>query len=283
MAARATWTGAITFGGFPIHLRAYNVVKSRSAESFKNLCPCHQKPVVMPKTCAETGDVVLTEDLLKGVEVARGDVRLLSEDAVEAIKDSEATRQLAIEQLPPRASVPLHLALGHYRLVPDDKVAGSEGPANILWNGLLGSDRALMTEWTLRAGTRNQLVAVHADEHGLNATTLPYVTDFNEVPEFAFTRDPEATAMFEAFSAQQGIDMDEFHHQQFVDAYGERRKAAVEAALAGKPIQVPEGAKAAPAVPDLMAAMSAALEGAKAPAKPKAKRAPAKPRTKAAK
>lgn len=277
MAARATWTGAITFGGFPIHLRAYNVVKSRSAESFKNLCPCHQKPVVMPKTCAETGDTVNTEDLLKGVEVARGDVRLLSEDAVEAIKDSEATKQLEIAQLPPVESVPLHLALAHYRLVPDEKVAGSEGPANILWNGLLGGGRALITEWTIRAGSRNSLVAIHADVHGLNGTTLPYSTDFNEVPEHAFTPDEQATAMFEAFSAQNGIDMGDFAHKQFVDAYGERRKAAVEAALAGKPIAVPESAKAAPAVPDLMAAMAAALEGAKAPAK---KKAPAKPRAK---
>lgn len=278
MAAKATWTGAITFGGFPIHLRAYNVIRSRSAESFKTLCPCHQKPVTAPKTCAETGDVVALDDCFKGVEVSRGDVRMLDEASVEAIKDSESTKQLAIDQLAPIASVPLHLALGHYRLVPDEKVAGSEGPANILWNGLLGGERALVTEWVLRAGSRNQLVAIHADVHGLNGTTLPYSTDFNEVPEFGFTRDPEATKMFEAFSAQQGIDMGDFAHSQFVDAYGERRKAAIEAALAGKPIVVPEGAKAAPAVPDLMAAMAAALDGAKAPAKPK--RA-AKPKTKA--
>lgn len=281
MAAKATWTGAIDFGGFPIHLRAYNLVRSRSADSFKTLCPCHQQPVVMPKTCRETGDVVILEDCFKGVEVSRSDIRMLPNEAVEAIKDSETTKQLSIHSLPPAATVPLHLALGHYRLTPDEKVAGSDGPVGILWNGLRASERCLMTEWVTRAGSRNSLVAIHADVHGLNGTTLPYATDFNDVPEHKFEVNTDAEAMFEAFSKQQGLDLSGFAHTQFVDAYAERRKQAIDAALAGKPIEVKSATPAAPAVPDLMALMKASLDQAggakpkkaprKTPAKPKAR------------
>ena len=122
------------------------------------------------------------------------------------------------------------------------------------------------------AGSRPELLAISADTHDLTGVVLPYVTDFNDVPEHAFSVDKQAAAMFEAFAAQQQISLDDFAHTTYVDAYGERRKKAIEAALAGK--AVPTDAKAPPkqAVPDLMAAMSAALAGATPPAKKPARK-----------
>lgn len=274
--ARHSWQGAVDFAGFLIHMRAYSLLKSKSAESFKTLCPCHQQPVVAPKVCSVDQTHVDTSVCGKGVKVGR-EIKPLTAEAIDALAKGERTEVLPILSLPERASVPLHLAFKHFRFVPDKDVAGAEGPTAILWNGLLGATRVLVTEWVPRSGSRNELLVISADTHGLTGVVLPYVTDFNEVPEHKFDVDPNAAAMFEAFAAQQSLSLDDFAHSSYVDAYGERRKKAIEAALAGKAVPTDAKAPVKPAVPDLMAAMSAALAGATPPAKkPARKRAPAK-------
>lgn len=280
MAARSAWAGAVEFGGFPIHLKAYSLLKSKSAQSFKGLCPCHNQPVVAPKTCATTGDVIGPDQIGKGVEVGKQLFPLTAEH-IEAIGKADRTDVLAIGGLPARASVPLHLGTKHYRLVPNGDVPGSAGPANILWNGLKASDRVLIAEWVMRVGSRNELVAIQADTFGLTGVVLPYASDFNTVPEHAFTEDAQAAQMFEAFASQMGIPMDDFTHTAFEDSYSKRRAEVIDKVIAGEPIPVTAGAASKPAVPDLMAAMAAAMEDAKPTAKPKAKRAPAKAKAKA--
>lgn len=273
MAPRPTWTGAIDFGGFPIHLRAYSLIRSKSADSFKTLCPCHSVPIVAPKTCAVDNVPVDITECGKGVKVGK-DVRPLPQEALDALDKGERTDVITIHDLPTRVSVPLHLAQAHYRMVPDKDVAGSEGPAGILWNGLLANERVLMSEWIPRKGSRNQLLAIGADVYGLTGVVLPYVTDFQEVPEAKFEENEQAAKMFEAFAAQQSIPLDDFTHSAYTDTYGEQRKAAIDAALKGDPIPTSAKPAATPAVPDLMAAMQAAMSST--PAKAKAKRAPAK-------
>ncbi len=250
--ARSSWQGAIDFAGFNIHLRAYPLLTSKAAESFKTLCPC-----VDLGACG------------KGVKDGKG-FKPLTADAIAALAKGERTEVIPILALPVRESVPLHLAFKHFRFVPDPDVAGSQGPTGILWNGLLGSGRVLVTEWVPRAGSRNELLVITAGTSDLTGVVIPYVSDFAEPPEHLFTQDAQAAAMFEAFAAQQKISLDDFTHTTYVDAYGERREKAIAAALAGKAVPTDAMAPAKPSVPDLMAAMSAALNSSQAP-KPRRK------------
>lgn len=272
--ARAAWTGAIDFAGFPIHLTAYNVLRSKSADSFKTLAPDGEP--VRQILVNSAGEPVEREACSKGVEHPPGakSYRALPAQAVEAITEGERSTMLAPLRFSPRDSVPLHLATGHFRLVPNTKIPGSEGPAGILWNGLLASERVLVTEWTPRSGSRPALFVVHADPHGLNANTLPYASDFNDVPEFAFKENAEAAAMFETFAAQH-YELGEFVHGEYVDSYAERRADVIAKALEGEPIPVAEAPKTAPGTPDLMAVMAASIAGVKdkkkSPAKAKAR------------
>lgn len=266
--ARSSWDAALTFGGFPIHLKAYTLMESKGADSFKNLCPCHKQPVTMPKTCAVDGTQFEQAELSKGVEVARGDVRELTPEAVESITGTETTKELEILGLPLASSIP-NIATAYYRLVPNDKVPGAAQPVGILWNGLLASERACITEVVMRSGSRRKLLAITADTHGLTGLALPYVTDLREPPEHKFEVNEQAAQMFEAFASQQGIAMDTFVHSDYQDEYKARRDEAIKAALAGKPLAIPAKAEKAP-VADLMAAMAAALDTSKPPAKAKA-------------
>lgn len=271
MAARSTWRGSITFGGFPISIAAYSVLRSKGQDSFKTLCDCHKQPIKAPKTCSVTGDVVPPEKHLKGVELGKGDVREIPADALAAMAKDPRSVSLTITQLPPATSVATELAtaVAHYRIVPDTKVPGSEQPVQILWNGLMAEGRALITEWVAREGSKPALIAIVADDTGLLAHALPYATDLQETPTFAPVANEQAAQMFAAFAGTQGIDMGDFDHAAHVDRFAERKMAVVQAALKGEKITVADAGPAAEPVPDLMAAMQAALEQAKATPKPK--------------
>lgn len=276
MAARAAWSGAITFGGFPIHVEAYSLLKSASADSFKGLCPCHHEPITQVKRCATTDDVIANDMIVKGAVVGRGKSATyhpLTAEVVDAIAAGAGERSSALEilALPPAVSVPFHLATGRYRIVPDKDVAGSEGPVGILWNGLMASERALISTWSKRAGSKPVPMAMRADIYGLTAVDLPFVTDLNDgVPEHKFEANEQAQAMFEQFASMQGYSTDEFSHVALVDEYAERRADLIAKAIAGEKFEPSEVAtQAVAAVPDLMAAMQAALSNATPPAKAK--------------
>jgi len=266
--ARPTWSGALTFAGFPIHVRVYPTLASRSGESFKTLAPTDQRPIKQ-QYVDSSGAPVERADCLKGVETGKDTYAVLSPDAVEAIQSAERTDTLEALRFPLAETVPLHIHKATYRVVPDAKVAGSDGPFKILWNGLRKTGRAYVTKWVPRAGARDEIVVFVATEYGIDAHTLPFETDMSvDLPEWKPEEDEDAAAVFEQVVDTQ-YDTTAFAHHALTSDYAERRAAAVKAALNGEEIVVPAQAEAQAKVPDLMAAMQASLSGAgkKAPAK----------------
>lgn len=276
-ATRTAWAGAVEFGGFMIHLAAYPLIQSRSAQSFKTLCACHQAPVMAPKRCSVDDRALEATEMLKGHQTGKDTYAVIPPEAAETLRSAEATGVLKIEALPVIGSLPMHLVTGHYRIVPNDKIPGSEQPVQILWNGLIATGRAVVTEWVMRAGSRDSLLVIHADAFGLTGNTLPYSSELRDAPEFKPVENEQAAQMFEQFAAVQGINMDDFAHTAYESSYEQRRASAIEAALSGKPIKVDEAKPAEAGAPDLMAMMAAALGDAgakptkKAPAKSKSK------------
>lgn len=287
---RAAWSGAINFAGFPIHLAAYNTVKSRSGESFKTLDPKDLQPVRQLLVDHE-GNEVDRAATRKGVELSRGNITPLDPAAVEAIQAVERTDTIEPLNFAPMDSVRavMHMALGFWSLVPNEKVPGADGPAEILWNGLKASGRGLVATFVPRAGSRDQLLVVHADEYGLNGSLLPFADEIaDDIPRHVYAENEQAAQMFDQFVGL-NYTTDDFTHTAYESEHRKRRAEAIEAALKGETIAVAAPAESKPAVPDLMAAMQASLEQAgtkpKAPArahpdKP-AKRAKSTPKSKA--
>jgi DNA end-binding protein Ku len=275
MAARSSWSGAITFAGFPIHVRAHNLFKTTKAHSLKMLGPDKQpvRRVYLDTNSKEVEQAACG----RGVEVGKGKIVPLDDAVVEAIGKAERTGALEIGSFATRETVPLHLANSHYRITPDEKIPGAAKPCNILWNGLRATGLVLVTEWVMREGSRNQLVGIAVEDGQLVAHVLPYLSDLADVPDHEYEEDEAQAAMFGQFVATQ-YAVGDFDHAAHEDQYGKRRAELLANAVAGKPIEV-EQTEAAPAeVPDLMAAMEASLAQAK---KPKPKPA-AKKRAKAA-
>jgi DNA end-binding protein Ku len=260
--ARSTWSGAITFAGFPIAVKAYSMHKSASKDGFKTLCECHGEPIAQVRKCTTTDKEVAADQQRKGVEVSKGAYRTLPRDTVEAIEGGERSAALEIELVCPLDTLDMRLTTGAYVLVPD-------GPANLksvelMRQALAKLQRALVTRWTPRAGSRDATLVIHPGERNLLANTFPFEFQLNDAPNMDasnVTVQPGELAMFEqAMTAL--YTNGPFDIAAFQSDFNARRQKAIQQALDGQPITAP-AAPAAPAVPDLMAALQASLDAQK--------------------
>lgn len=259
--ARATWTGALTFAGFPLPISIYTLSNTK-AESFKTLCKCCDQPIAQRNHCRMTDDVVT--DTQKGVEVSKGAFSVLSPTAVEAITSSSKSISLEVERFCPLASVPLHLSAASYRVVEDAKAAGAAKPVAILWAALRSTQRALVCPWVPRAGTPDRILVIHAEDDGLIANVLPYLVELSDAPAGSAHTTAVSDQERQMFEQAMGTlyTVADFDHSAYSSEYKVRRQAAIDAALAGTPMPA-SATPVAPAVPDLMAALSASLAAVK--------------------
>jgi DNA end-binding protein Ku len=258
MAARSAWSGAINFAGFPLHVSAYNLIASKQADSFKTIAPDGHP--VRQQYVDSSGSVVERDQCSKGAQIGKDKVVVLKPEAVEQIQNAEKSEVVEAHSFPLAESIPMHLATGHFRFVPNGKVPGSAQSVGILWNGLRKTKRALVVDgFVPRAGSRPVLLAIHADEYGLTGNVLPYTTGLNAVPEHKFVADAAQASMFEQFVAQ-NYTTDDFAHASHEDTYAKRRADVIAKAVAGEPIVTTAGEAKAEPVPDLMAAMEASLK-----------------------
>lgn len=266
MAARSTWAGALSLGplvSIPVKLYA---VTNKTAPSFKNLCTCHHQPVKAPKTCATTGAVV--DELAKGHEASKGKFVVVPDEAVEAIASQEKSTSLDPKLLTPVSSFPFDLSTAHYSLIADEGPNAEQG-VQIIWNGLRANGWVLVAELAMRAGSRDQLVAVYAGDDGLYLNALPWHAALRDAPAIEPEANEQMGDVFAQYASMNEIPVDAFDHASFTSGFEERREAAIAAALSGQPIPAREATEQAEPVPDLMAALTASI--AAVDGKPKAK------------
>jgi non-homologous end joining protein Ku len=278
MAARSDWRGGISFAGQTIPVAAYKAVSRQRPPSFNMLDPTHRQRVRQQLVDVE-GEPVERSETLRGVEVGKT-IYPLPAEALELIEKVGRSDVLDIERFSEVGSVPLGLSLETYRIVPDEKVPGSASSVQTLWNGLRYTGRAaVIPNWSARAGSRPSTLVIHADDEGLVGNVLPFAEEIrHDAPAFEPVTDERQGQMFESGLEIFECSLDAFDLQAYADTWLARRQAAIDMAVAGKPIPVEVAADAPMTAPDLNAALAAALEKRKGAKKPAAKR----PRAKAA-
>jgi len=187
---------------------------------------------------------------------------LLDDDALEQIKNSERTTSAPPQSFAPLHTIDLETASASYAVVPDPKFPGADRSIQALWNGLLSTGLAYMTQVTFRAGSGDKILAIYADSYGLWAVTLP--RERAEVPTFAWDRDENVGNGF-AQAIEAGYEVRDFDGAEFPSAAAARKAAVIEQVLAGQPVQAPaEAPVEAAGAPDLMALLSASVDKVKA-------------------
>jgi len=294
---RAIWKGAISFGLVTIPVKLYSATEEKDV-TFHQVRRSDGSRIKYKRVAATDGEEVEYGDIAKGYELPTGETVVLTDDD---FKDLPLTTSRAIDvlQFVPLSEVdPIYFAKSYY-LEPDKQGAK---PYVLLRKALEDSGRVAVVKVALR--NRESLATLRVREGVFVLETMLWPDevrkpDFDFLDEDVEVREQElamAASLIETLSG-------EFDPSQFTDSYREALQAVIDAKVEGREVVQPETQQpTAGTVVDLMAALRASVEAAKAkqpgdgktaeksaakqPAKKagakKAAKAPAKPPAKAA-
>jgi DNA end-binding protein Ku len=262
---RSIWKGSISFGLVTIPVKLYSATEERDVQ-FNQVHVKDGGRIRYKRICEKDGKEVDYSDIAKGFQLPSGEVVVLTDDD---FKDLPLTTSRAIEVLefvPLEQVDPIYFAKSYY-LEPEKTGAK---PYVLLREALEQSGRVALVKVALRQ--REQLATLRVKDGVFVLETMLWPDEIREV-DFGFLDDkidvkPQevhmAGALIESLSA-------DFDPSQYQDAYREALQEVIDAKVAGRDVVQPtETPTESGAVVDLMSALRASVEAAKAKKSPAA-------------
>ncbi|HUR51957.1 MAG TPA: Ku protein [Mycobacteriales bacterium] len=256
---RAIWKGAISFGLVTIPVKLYSATEEKDV-TFHQVRRSDGSRIKYKRVAATDGEEVQYGDIAKGYELPTGETVVLTD---EDFKDLPLTTSRAIDvlQFVPLEEVdPIYFAKSYY-LEPDK--TGTK-PYVLLREALERSGRVAVVKVALR--NRESLATMRVRDGVFVLETMLW-PDEVRTPDFGFLDEDVDVREQELSMAGSLIETlsGEFDPTQFSDSYREALQAVIDAKIAGREVVQPEGAQpTAGTVVDLMAALRASVEAAKA-------------------
>ncbi|MCU1594159.1 MAG: hypothetical protein JWO12_1551 [Frankiales bacterium] len=268
---RSIWKGAISFGLVTIPVKLYSATEEKDV-SFHQVRRSDGSRIKYKRVSAVDGEEVAYGDIAKGYELPSGETVVLTDDD---FKDLPLTTSKAIDvlQFVPLEEVdPIYFAKSYY-LEPEK--TGTK-PYVLLRDALEQSGKVAIVKVALR--NRESLATLRVRDGVFVIETMLW-PDEVRTPTFDFLDEdvevrPQELAM--AGSLIETLSGD-FDPAQYSDSYREALQAVIDAKVEGREVVQPESAQpTSGTVVDLMAALRASVDAAKAKTQPSAKKAPAK-------
>jgi DNA end-binding protein Ku len=278
---RTTWNGSLSFGlvSIPVGLAPATKPAARQSDvSFRLLHRECLTPIKQKRWCPQHDREVTQDELVRGVEVAKGQFVVVEDEELEAIERSDDSRAIEISRFVELADVDAVWFDRTYFLVPAVAPA-QRRPYKLLLEAMREAGVGAMGRF-VRAG-RESLCLVRAKGDALVLETLFLAEDVHSQAEIDEAVESTELKDAELGLARQLIDglRGAFEPSELQSGYRRDLRALLEAKLRGETIVAPEPVAEPAAVIDLMEALKASVAAAKAskPAEEKAK-APARKR-----
>ncbi|HZO36259.1 MAG TPA: Ku protein [Solirubrobacteraceae bacterium] len=273
--ARAIWTGTISFGLVTVPVKLYSAV-NRKTVRFHQLNRSTGSRIAMRRVDPSTEEEVAYEDIVKGYELSPDRYVVVEPAELETLQPKKG-RTIDILDFVDLAQIDPGYYDHQYYLAPGP---GGAKPYRLLLEAMRETGKVGIATVVIRS--KEQLVAVRPMESGvLGMATMVFADEIIE---------PER---IEELSELDGIDVNdrelaiakqlveslasEFEPRRYKDSYREDVLALIERKAAGEEIAVqPQIEEDAAPAPDLMAALKASLDAAKA--KPAGTKTAAKPK-----
>jgi DNA end-binding protein Ku len=257
---RPIWSGTISFGLIAIPIKLFNAVRHKGV-SFNQLDERTMSRIRYRKVSDESGEEVPDEHIVKGYEVSKGRYVLVDPDELEPFIPA-ATRTVELEEFVDLTEIdPIYFESAYY-VAPDS----NPKPYVLLARAMEESGKVAIGRFVMR--NKQYTAAIRAAEGRLMMSTLAYADEVVQpetIDELAGLDGVDVSAR-EVQMAEALVDSltDEFAPEKYRDDYREQVLGLIEKKAAGEEFEVPEAQAEKPKIVDLMAALEASVEAAKA-------------------
>jgi DNA end-binding protein Ku len=256
---RAIWKGAVSFGLVSIAVKLFSATEEKDIR-FHQVHRADGGRIRYKRTCSVCGEEVTYDDIAKGYDIGGGEMVVLTD---EDFADLPLTTSHAIDVLefvPAEQVDPILYAKAYY-MEPEGQATK---PYVLLRDALSDAERVAIVKVALRQ--REQLATLRVREGVLVLNTMMW-PDEVRTPDFGFLDDDVEVRPPELAMASSLIDSmaGDFKPDEYTDNYREALQEVIDAKIEGREVVSPEEPEAAPtAAVDLMAALKASVERARA-------------------
>ncbi|HUR84559.1 MAG TPA: Ku protein [Solirubrobacteraceae bacterium] len=273
---RSLWTGSLSFGLVSVPVALLSSVRDLDLH-FRQLHEKDNTPVETQRWCSEEDKEVPFEAITRSYELDEKTTVIVTDEDLEAVEPRK-TRTIDIERFVDLAEVDPIYFDHPYWLVPAGDDEGARRAYKLLLGVMQQTDHAALGTFVMRA--KEHLAIVRARDGALTLTTMRFhdeVRPTKDVPTAGGkSTKPSRKELDTAVSLIEALGA-EWKPDAYEDEYRKRLEKIVAEKRKRKTIEVPEDGDNEPEpVPDLMAALQAALADAKKTGSPRKSRAKAK-------
>jgi DNA end-binding protein Ku len=259
MAPRSIATGTISFGLVSIPVRLYAATQPAGHISFNLLHAKDGGRLKQQYVCSKDGEKVERDEMVKGFEFAKDRYVTFTGEELKALEEL-ATQTIDIAEFVPAAQVdPVYFDKA-YHLGPDK---GGARAYKLLAEALERSGKAALARYAARG--KQYLVLIRPSKGRLVMQQLYYADEVRPVEEVplddADVKDGEVQLALQLIEQRASA---EFHPEQYQDSVHQRTLEAIERKVQGQEIQVSAPPAQQGEVIDIMDALKASLEAARA-------------------
>jgi DNA end-binding protein Ku len=254
---RSNWKGTVSFGMVSIPVKLYVAQDSKSL-SFRTLCKQHKQPIKNRRWCP-AGDHE-AEETVRGYEWGKDQYVVVEDPDLEGLPLPSA-RAINITEFVPRGEINLALlSKSAYYLEPEKMGAK---PYALLRQALKETERIAIGKLALT--NREHLAAITPLDGALMVNTLYWPDEIRSSQELSFPAESEVNDKELKMAVMLVESMtDEFSPDRYQDEYRQALEQVIQAKVEGQPLVRVEEAGPSGKVVDLMEALRASLDQAKA-------------------
>lgn len=256
---RAIWKGAVSFGLVSIGVKLFSATEEKDIR-FHQVHRSDGGRIKYKRTCSVCGEEVSYDDIAKGYDLGGGEIVILTDEDFADLPLS-TSRSIDVLQFVPVEQVDPILYNKAYYLEPDN--VGTK-PYVLLRDALVDADRVAIVKVALRQ--REQLATLRVREGVLVLNTMLWPDEIRTA-EFGFLDEDITVRRQELDMATSLIHSmaGDFDPAEYTDDYRAALQQVIDAKVGGKEIVAPPEVEEAPTgAIDLMAALRASVERAKA-------------------
>jgi DNA end-binding protein Ku len=257
---RPVWNGTISFGLVAIPVKLYHAVR-RQGVSFNQLDDRTMARIRYKKVSALDGEEVPDEHIVKGYEVAKDRYVVVDPDELEPFIPA-ATKTVELEEFVDLDEIDPVYFDSAYHVAPGT----NPKPYVLLARAMEEAGKVAIGRFVMR--NKQYTAAIRAEDGRLVMSTLAYadeVVDPAAIDELDGLDEVEVSAK-ELAMAESLVESltAAFEPEKYRDEYREQVLDLIQIKADGDEFTVPEAAAEKPKVVDLMAALEASVEAAKA-------------------